>query len=577
MNNNTKGCFGDQLFVDYDPESCISIHVDYAEIVDYQSKSLDEYVNEFTDIKKETFECEMIKHVPPNVSSIGQEKNLQDIYNNVDTKQDMEIYESFEQSLNEDVNFFINVKQELCENEGIIYLPLNESYSTSGNNLLDTDNNVVKHEMEFYEPFEQNVSDGSENLITQMDGTIKVSTEDNFISNSNFNLPLLTQNGSSSYYGNEQALSEVFVKTSPTSFIFNENVNDFVSINEETINSEDIKYIPSTSEKNLHDTFINVHNLKEVYESTITQIRPQENILNVSNNNSQPLQTHNAQSSKDENYQGFTEICVKTSPQRPMLTKPCYSQDCLVLKPGSYTWKGYSGLHMNSTEVVSELPSFEPELNSNLTTNRRAKQEISFISNINDSLPPSVAGSQELFASNMEIPTNYFLHQSSNSSIVDAGPLECEVYGPSGMVSVGSPAMKKRSVKEKGRRREKERRMELAMQRENLRRLLPRINKIERIPTLTVLTTAREYCLNLELKFNELEAEKLEQIRKHETLVWILTTIKFQIKLRKVLQELCFKLQNQPDELREVKLLEKRRNETFALRLARLKYELNQG
>ena len=63
-----------------------------------------------------------------------------------------------------------------------------------------------------------------------------------------------------------------------------------------------------------------------------------------------------------------------------------------------------------------------------------------------------------------------------------------QVTSPSGWVSKEDP------LKEVKNQQERDRRGQLAMYRENLRKLLPQTQEVEKVATVTVLEMAREYC-----------------------------------------------------------------------------------
>jgi len=98
------------------------------------------------------------------------------------------------------------------------------------------------------------------------------------------------------------------------------------------------------------------------------------------------------------------------------------------------------------------------------------------------------------------------------------------VISPSGWVTREDPSrMKKNEV-------ERERRLEMAIYRENLRKMLPRTKHTVKVPSVVILDAAKEYCEKIQTELHELELVKLEEERRQEILTWRLARIKCQLK-----------------------------------------------
>jgi len=86
---------------------------------------------------------------------------------------------------------------------------------------------------------------------------------------------------------------------------------------------------------------------------------------------------------------------------------------------------------------------------------------------------------------------------------------ESQVTSPSGWVTKEDP------LKEVKNQQERDRRGQLAMYREKLRKVLPQTQGVEKVATVTVLEMAREFCGQLRLQVDQLETEQQEEEEKN--------------------------------------------------------------
>jgi len=253
---------------------------------------------------------------------------------------------------------------------------------------------------------------------------------------------------------------------------------------------------------------------------------------------------------------------------------------CSVLATGSYIWKGFGGLQKNRGSLISNLSHFESKMGRNFrisTPKIRTKKQVSlserpvnFTTSFNHYQQSNVCKTKSCapVIPNIKGPKlrsqyeeiKYFLPLASKG-LVHARRMP--VYDPSVVLKKKSEELQKKSEVEK------ERRMELAKHRENLRRLVPS-TKYRKVTSLAVLDAAREYCLEIQNQCSELMAEKLEQERKRESLLWTFTKLKFQLNLKCVLQDKIIKIQKQSQEVEGVKLFEMHKKMMLSLKLSKL-------
>jgi len=243
-------------------------------------------------------------------------------------------------------------------------------------------------------------------------------------------------------------------------------------------------------------------------------------------------------------------IQTNTSTKQEYSTGPRPSPQPQVITPVSYTWKGFQGgLQMNSEVDQKSLLSTQTSL---LKQNHPAIELLpkptphnsQFISSIDATkcsnfvslLKPILKSSSTITTMD---PAEYWPTETS----LDPFPIKSKkvpkhnilkqyvlkpkkipFISPSGWVTKEDP------MKEKRNQLERERRLKLAIYREKLRKMLPRTKEMEKVPTISVLGAAKEYCKTVQMELNKLELTKLDEERKKETLTWRLARLKFQLK-----------------------------------------------
>jgi len=242
-------------------------------------------------------------------------------------------------------------------------------------------------------------------------------------------------------------------------------------------------------------------------------------------------------------------IQTNTSTKQEYPTGPRPSPQPQVITPVSYTWKGFQGgLQMNTEADQKSLLSTQTSL---LKQNHPAiellpkptPQNSQFISSIDATKSSNFVSLLKPILKSSTIttmaPAEYWPKKISLDPFPNKSkkvpkhnilkqyilkPEKIPFISPSGWVTKEDP------MKEKRNQLERERRLKLAIYREKLRKMLPRTKEMEKVPTISVLGAAKEYCKTVQMELNKLELTKLVEERKKETLTWRLARLKFQLK-----------------------------------------------
>eukprot|EP00092_Neocalanus_flemingeri_P025406 GFUD01027544.1.p1 GENE.GFUD01027544.1~~GFUD01027544.1.p1 ORF type:complete len:437 (+),score=113.07 GFUD01027544.1:82-1392(+) len=247
--------------------------------------------------------------------------------------------------------------------------------------------------------------------------------------------------------------------------------------------------------------------------------------------------------------------------QTNLAGQPTSSQ---VSGPMSFTWKGFQGgLQRNIKEMnqeplpltqggVQALPDWFSTLNirqnprtcvlsrkpslgnyqyltRGVPTAKPQRSVVSLFKPVHKSLPPIIITKPPVkYWRNRD--SEYLLPRKPKKVLKQkflrqfiAKPKKIPAVSPSGWVTKEDP------VKEKKNQVERERRWELAMYREELKKMLPSIREMEKVPTVLVIGAARDHCVKIQMELNELEVtRKMEETRK-EDLSWKLARLQYQM------------------------------------------------
>jgi len=233
---------------------------------------------------------------------------------------------------------------------------------------------------------------------------------------------------------------------------------------------------------------------------------------------------------------------------------PSFPQTSVPIQfnPRSYTWKGLEGLQLNQTTQTSKLltqvgaqhlaaAGHKVAMHSFVKPAGKRKLLPKPILSINqhcsslkrNSMNPSIKFSTCSINPNMSLQTMNTKETAAQVQLVFRNPYEKQVAGQTGVLKqkFRSIPLSWRSredpVKMKKNELEKVRRLEMAVYRENLRRMLPRTKYVKKVSSLVILKAAKDHCEDLQYQLRILEAKKRKEESIHTILTWKLTNMKY--------------------------------------------------
>eukprot|EP00092_Neocalanus_flemingeri_P003728 GFUD01004008.1.p1 GENE.GFUD01004008.1~~GFUD01004008.1.p1 ORF type:complete len:510 (+),score=121.56 GFUD01004008.1:56-1585(+) len=182
-------------------------------------------------------------------------------------------------------------------------------------------------------------------------------------------------------------------------------------------------------------------------------------------------------------------------------------------------------IHINSQFV--DIFEFPGSASSNVIFTRKSSKEASKFRRGVSILKPVSAANQSLVGGATERKlirrAEHVVERHSFKTAQDTEQLSKGMFGEitQRSIMIGSPCgwvSKNDPFKEKKNQLERDRRGELAMSREKLRVMLPQTKELEKVATVTVLESARDYCSFLQREVDKLETELMKQERQNVAL-----------------------------------------------------------
>jgi len=261
-------------------------------------------------------------------------------------------------------------------------------------------------------------------------------------------------------------------------------------------------------------------------------------------------------------------IFIKAEPQSPSKFTPLSSsvvqmemssldQNPAPFIPRSYTWSGLNGLQLNPTwkdspqslsakagvgylgsEVATHslvrpvaagrrlLPKSILSINQNSNSKRIFnKQSVKFSPYSQNTFPPTTM-----------IPMDSGLFKIEIVKTEETPKIE--VVGQEQKLELKFPIMpsswsaRDDPVKMKKNEQERERRLEMAVYRESLRKMLPRTQFVKKVSSAVILQAAKDHCQSLQSQMQILESMKLMEEGRKKILIWRLTDLSSRNYLR---------------------------------------------
>merc|ERR1719233_1341868 len=222
--------------------------------------------------------------------------------------------------------------------------------------------------------------------------------------------------------------------------------------------------------------------------------------------------------------------------------------------PRSYTWSGLNGLQLN--------PAWK---NSPQTLS--AKAGVGYLGSevaTHSLVRPVAAGRRLLPKSILSINQNSNSKRSFNRPSIKFSPYSPNTFPPTTMIPMDAGLFKMEIVKTedtpkieavgqerklelkfpimpsswsarddpvkmKKNEQERERRLEMAVYRESLRKMLPRTQFVKKVSSAAILQAAKDHCQGLQSQMLILESMKLKEERRQKILTWRLTDMNMNI------------------------------------------------
>merc|ERR1719193_2389914 len=224
--------------------------------------------------------------------------------------------------------------------------------------------------------------------------------------------------------------------------------------------------------------------------------------------------------------------------------------------PRSYTWSGLDGLQLNQTWKNS------PQTLSATAGVGYSGSEVATHSYVK----PVAAGRRLLSKSILSINQNSNSKRIFNKSSIKFSPYSQNTFPPTTMIPMDSGMFKidivktedtqieavgqerklelkfpimpsswsarDDPVKMKKNEQERERRLEMAVYRESLRKMLPRTQFVKKVSSAVILQAAKDHCQSLQSQMQILESMKLMEEGRKKILIWRLTDLSSRNYLR---------------------------------------------
>jgi len=225
--------------------------------------------------------------------------------------------------------------------------------------------------------------------------------------------------------------------------------------------------------------------------------------------------------------------------------------------PRSYTWSGHNGLQLNPTWQQSLLP-LSAKAGVGYSGSEVAMH--SFVKPVAGGrrlLPKSILSinqnnnSKRIFNKPSIKFSPYSPNTSSPATMIpmDSGLFKIEivkteetpkieVVGQEQKLELKFPIMpsswsaRDDPVKMKKNEQERERRLEMAVYRESLRKMLPRTQFVKKVSSAVILQAAKDHCQSLQSQMQILESMKLMEEGRKKILIWRLTDLSSRNYLR---------------------------------------------
>jgi len=197
--------------------------------------------------------------------------------------------------------------------------------------------------------------------------------------------------------------------------------------------------------------------------------------------------------------------------------------------PRSYTWSGLDGLQLNPT--LKHSPS---------TLGAKSGVGCSGHEVARHSLVTPTAGRRKLLPKPIlsinQNHTTMIPRDSFKIEIVETEDTpKIEVLGQERKLELEFPIItsswsaREDPVKRKKNEQERERRLEMAVYRESLRKMLPRTQFVQKVSSAAILQAAKDHCQGLQSQMLILESMKLKEERRQKILTWRLTDMNMNI------------------------------------------------